>query len=81
VQAGHRERQRDGDEPTRRDHHDDRPWLEQRGRQCGGSRSHTDSVAEGGRTRGGLGFPQLSRGMLGCQLLPGEWSVVVGSVL
>ena len=49
VQAGHRERQHGGDEPTGGDHHDDRPGLEQDGRQCGRFRCHAHNVADCGK--------------------------------
>ena len=65
VQPGHRERQHDSDQPTRRDHHYDRPWLEQDGRQSGGFRCHADNVAGYDRVRTGVGFPRFSRGVLG----------------
>ena len=65
MQAGHRERQHDGDHPTRRDHHDDRPGLEQDGRQGGRFRCHADNVTDGGRVRNRLGFRRFSRDVLG----------------
>jgi DNA-binding MarR family transcriptional regulator len=65
VQAGHGERQHGGDEPTRGDHHDDRPGLEQDGRQCGRFRCHDHNVADYGSVRNGVEFPRLSRDVLG----------------
>jgi hypothetical protein len=61
MQAGHRERQHDGDEPTRGDYQDDRPGLEQDGRQGGRFRCHTHNVTDYGYVRNEWsfrGFPE-----------------------
>jgi DNA-binding MarR family transcriptional regulator len=65
VQAGHGERQNGGDEPARGDRHDDRPGLEQDGRQCGRFRCHADNVADYAVVRNGPVFRRFSRDVLG----------------
>ena len=81
MQSRDRERQHGGDEPTRGDHHDDRPWLEQDGRQCGGFWCHAANVADYGRLRSGAEFPGLSGDELGTLCLVKDVDAALASDL